>query len=222
VGIDSMDGINSLSQERSGVMFGWFKSRFKKSNSKPKKVDTSKPKPIIIDGKVLDIEIHDLKGFNSNETEFFRRSCELLIDVLQSEEFNDRFLAMDPRETNGMSQKQVYDLILSGKDKHQDDADNDLDVIWELYGSSTKKSKTVGYTYGSTRRVWTHRWHLKKFMESDYPEARFCAHIGHETMHNFGFKHRYIKKKSLVYRTGYLIRELAIESMKGRKLTPVV
>jgi hypothetical protein len=201
-------------------MFQWFKNLFRRKKPKPIQTNPNLPQPVFIDGKLIDIELHDLLDFTLGEKAFFLKAMQLLLEVLSSQEFKDQFLGMPAAEKKGKSMSSVYELILSGQDKLEKHADGALDMLWALYGSSNKKSKTIGYTNMSKLKVFTHRYHYSKWQQDKYGAAILAGHVMHELMHNYGFIHRYIKKKSLVYKTGYLVKELGIKSMKGQKLTP--
>lgn len=210
-------------------MFGCWRKR------KKRKIDAERKKPkkpyvpdgdkaVFIDGEIVDIQIHSLHGFTSKQKSFFLEAMHLQCRVLNSQEFKQKFLAMKCKETKGYSQKQLYDMLISGVDAASKVADNDIDFIYSLYGNKDQRSKTIGYTYKSKIKVWTHRWHVAKWMRRKYGTAYFAGHAFHEYLHSMGrkgFGHKKVKRKSFVYMGGRLMRDLCKDVINGRQLTKV-
>lgn len=199
----------------------WFKRLWKKY-FKRKVVKPKRPNGTVvsfIDGHLVDIEIHNLKDFTYEQKQFFVESMKLLVDILNSREFYHGFMALNVTETNGMSLGQIYRQLLNGQEALDRQIDNALDLTWSLYGNDFQKSQTIGYTYPNVNMVWTHRWFFKRWMKHKLGRAYLCGHVTHEYAHKLGYSHRLIKSKSLVYQLGYLVRDIGIEVIKGKKLT---
>jgi len=205
-------------------MWRWLKNLFRKKKIKePKKPVKPKSKPIMIGGTLVDIELHELEGFNEAQRQFFVSAMRLKLQILSSQEFKDKFLGMSASEKNKHSQIEIYQNLLNGKDHVTKQLDYDIDLAWALYGDKDQRSKTIGYTYKNNLKVYTHRFHYNNWMNDPFGEAFLAGHATHEYFHNLGpgYIHRYIKKRSLVYKTGFLVRQLGIKDLKGQKLTPI-
>ena len=96
---------------------------------------------------------------------------------------------------------------MSGADKFNKEADQDIDVYLTIYYSF---KSTVGYTYPSTWWTWINR----KFFSS-FDESEVAGNVVHEYMHNLGYDHNTAKDhNSVPYATGYLVRDLIKEFEK--------
>jgi len=203
-----------------------FWGKIKRVFTKKKKV-SKKPAHVplkdktVHDGRIAKVTLHGLVGMTPKQKEFYEDAIELKLTVLNSYEFRDRFLAMRPSERNGYSMPEVLGLILDGKQKFDNIVDYDIDLLITLYGDEEKASKTVGYTYINSIKIYTHRYHVARWMKQRYGAATLAGHIMHEVMHHMGFVHRFSHKGTLVYETGYLVRDLGEKHLKGQKLTPI-
>jgi len=177
--------------------------------------------PILVDGKFLDVEIHGMADFTLQEKAFFVEAMKLKLKVLESEEFRHGLLNMEAAETKGMTQLEVYKLLFDGTDNRSKLVDHDIDLFITLYGRANQKSSTIGYSYTSNIKIWTHRYYFSKWMTQRDGMARLAGHILHEVLHTMGFVHNGPHSKSLVYKTGFLVRTLAQDVLKGRQLTAI-
>ena len=169
-----------------------------------------------VSGSALSVCISGLKGFNLDERSFFLSAMRLKLKVLNSEEFKDRFIGMVCEYDTRL----VYQRLMSGADKYNKQIDHDLDLVWSIYGSG-RRSRTIGYTFKSKIRIYTNRYHIRKWMRMDLGQANMAGHAFHEYLHNMSYSHRGNKKRSMVYKAGYLVRDLALDQLKGRYLTPL-
>lgn len=150
----------------------------------------------------LDYKIHGIKNATKDEKEFYENSVKLMIKVLNGKDFwvelAGKWHLME--ETKGYTFKQYKEMVLSGADYFNKKSDSVVDIMVHLY---TSYKNVVGYTYPSTWFTWFNRKYLKTF---DY--ADMAGHIYHENMgHNLGFGHTNANRNSLVYQTGYLMRD---------------
>ena len=203
-------------------MFKWVSRLFNRRVNLPAPSKPATAKPIFVDGALVDIEIHDLEGFDDDQRKFFVEAAKLQLEVLSSQEFKDQFLGMKATELNGKMMEEIYNLILSGKDKYNEIVDNDIDIMWGLFGNERFASRTIGYTYPNILKVFTNRYYFRQWMKSKNGKADLAGHIMHESMHNYGFDHNRIKSTSLVYKTGDLISALGKKAINGQKLTPIL
>ena len=164
---------------------------------------------VVVDGKIVDIVITELHGFTEEQHDFFVRTCQLLCAVVNSKEFEARFMAMKFRETKGLTNQQLYNMIIKGMNGGEKVGDGALDIIYTLYGDENQRVKTIGYSYKSKNGIWTDRYFVEKWMKEKYGKAKLAGHIFHELCHQLGtgFTHR-VHKGSFVYEAGYLVREL--------------
>jgi hypothetical protein len=172
-------------------------------------------KPVILDGKLVDIEIHGFKNFTEEEKVFYINAINLKLRVLSSSEFKKRWLSTPMKETNGLTRLQAYTKILSGYDAFSRHIDGDLDFFFNLY---YQKSDTIGYTYIGKLGTYTNRYFLAVWMKDPYGHAYLAGHLFHEYLHSVGFKHKFTKKGTLVYKGGYLVRDMGKEIIDGKEL----
>lgn len=186
---------------------------------------TPKPEPefnpIIVEGTLLDIQVHGLANFGKEEKDFFIEVMKLKLVIISSEEFKQRFVNMSATEKGNKTMLQIYNELISGKEKYNKQVDHDIDLFITLYGHSSRRSKTVGYTYPSTFKLWTNKYFFRRWMNQKYGKASAAGHWVHEYFHNLGYDHRGRKSTSLVYKAGYLVRDLGREVIDGRELTPI-
>ena len=167
----------------------------------------------------LTFEIHEMTGFGGVSEAKYRRACEKLIVAINSEEFKQRVLNYQYM-VNGeivnnfklpevnekyLSKQEVYDLIMSGKDKFNEEADGDIDIKVELYNK--RFSSAIGYTYPSTWKTWINYKFFRNFSDADV-----AGNIVHEYMHNLGFTHAFnsnaTRQHTVPYAIGTIIRDI--------------
>jgi hypothetical protein len=154
----------------------------------------------------LDIEVHGTKEFSEEERKKFAEAIKKVHKEINSQEFRTRFLSLPLEQTNGMTNVEIYDMLMSGRDKFNKAEDKDIDVYITMYYSW---KNVIGYTYPSTWWTWINR---KFFSRFDLGEIG--GNIVHEYMHNMGFGHRSPSDKmSVPYATGYLIRDMIKERL---------
>lgn len=194
-------------------------SKFRES--KPSSITNDEPdsvKPIIVDGGLVDIEIHGMKGFTEAQKRFFILSMQLKADIFSSEEFKQAFLGLNATERNGKSLEEVYDGLILGNDRFSKKNDRDIDVLIHLYKGL---KRTLGYHNACCLDTYTNVYHFNDWMEDPFGPAYMGGHTAHEYFHVMGYSHRFIKSKSLVYQTGYLVRDMGVKVIKGKRLTPI-
>lgn len=167
-------------------------------------------KPIFVDGKLINIEVQGLQGFQTqDELEFFKESIVYLAQALSSPEFKERFMQLHPSEMGGHNLEYVYKQLLSGWDQAVKKEDGIINVYFALYSSGA--SRTIGYTYGF-QKIWTARyWFAQWYKKRDH--AWMAGHLAHEYFHCLGYFHRFSHQGTLVYEAGYLVTKV-INDMK--------
>lgn len=155
-----------------------------------------------------------LVNFNSAQEEKVRKAVELIKKVIRSSEFKTRVLNYEYRgkkifvDNHGYSNEEIYQKILDGAEiMGNTTKNNTMDVELELYH---QKTKTIGYTYPNTVRIWMNKKYFSK-----YTPIKVADNLMHEWMHKLGFTHEVIWSKdrdhSVPYAIGYLVEELAAQ-----------
>ena len=166
------------------------------------------------------IKIHDIKGYGEYE-EFVRKSVEKLEKLLNSKEFEDEFKKTKMTQTKGNTKNELLNIIYAAKETHFDSGKkNTIDVrlrvmsleedgtrwikncvVGSKQGTIGKEADSLGYTVTCKERI--------KLWANNENYGCMAGHIMHEYLHNIGFKHKwYSKRKSVVYKTGNLVRIL--------------
>jgi hypothetical protein len=161
------------------------------------------------DALLLDANVQFV-NFERDQEEKVHKAIEIIKKVVASSEFRDRVLNFSYQgkkqfvDNKGMTNAQVYQAILDGKEDLYPEVDHEMDLELELYHSS---SSTVGYTYPDTVRIWMNT----KFFDV-YTPSEVAHNIFHEWTHKLGFDHAssYSESRdySVPYGLGYLMEEL--------------
>jgi len=161
----------------------------------------------------IEFEIHEVQNFSKKEQDKFLSAVSELKDVLNSEEFHSRFLALPLEQTKGQTPRSILGMIKSGADKFNTLEDGDIDIYITMYYSF---GRAIGYTYPSTWKTWINR----KFF-SRFDLASIAGNIFHEYMHNLGFGHKTPSDhNSVPYAAGHLVRLMIREKLEfGKYLT---
>jgi hypothetical protein len=140
------------------------------------------------------------------------RAIDLLRQVISSEDFRDqvlnhRYLWRRTFVANkGLSNHQIYELILKGAETIYPYANNTMDLEVQMF--TDLGSNVLGYTKPKTRRVWLN----SKYFFINGP-AKLAGILVHEWLHKLGFDHDYeftlIRRFSVPYAIGYIVRDLA-------------
>lgn len=172
-------------------------------------------KPIFVDGKLINIEVQGLQGFQTqDELDFFKESIVYLAQALSSPEFKDRFMKLRPSEMGGHNLEFVYKQLMSGWDQAVKKEDGIINIYFTLYSSGA--SRTIGYTYGF-QKIWTARyWFSQWYAKRDH--AWMAGHLAHEYFHCLGYFHRYSHQGTLVYESGYLVTKVINEMKRAEGL----
>lgn len=192
-----------------GRFSSWLKSKFKKKKKIVKAIQ-----PIFFNGDKLSVEIESAEGFTEKEFIKFKSAVELLLLVVNSQEFRRRIFNSEFLYTNGLSSLEIYNLFMSGKDQYSG-ADNDLDIKITIYYAN---NRTVGYTYPNTNRTWINR----KFFQY-YSIDKIVNNLVHEYCHNIGFTHPSsgYSQFNVPYAIGNIAGELARHVLNGNQLTSI-
>jgi hypothetical protein len=153
-------------------------------------------------------------GFSADDIKKVQGAVKMIKKIIASDEFrelviNYRFLDKKQfHENSGYSNEEIYQLILLGSETTGNRlANNTMNVELELYEDN---SKTIGYTYPHTTKIWMNRKYFHK-----YTKAQVAGNLMHEWLHKLGFTHAVKwdkdREHSVPYAIGYLIEDLAIK-----------
>lgn len=136
----------------------------------------------------------------------------ILRSVFYSREFKNRILnhefngELAFHKNDGLSNEEIYTLIIEGAEKLHPFKNFTMDVEIELY--TELESNVLGYTYPRSKRVWMNTKYFEKHSLSE-----LAGHLTHEWLHKLGFDHERERtedrKFSVPYAVGYITRELA-------------
>ncbi len=139
-------------------------------------------------------------------------AVEILRQVFSSPEFKRRILRHRYRgryrfaKNKGLSNRQLYEKILSGMEELRPYRNNAMDVEVQLY--TDYSSNVLGYTWPRSRRIWMNTKYFNR-----HTPAQIAANLTHEWLHKLGFDHErercWGRKYSVPYAIGYIVRDLA-------------
>lgn len=148
-------------------------------------------------------------NFEITDEEKVDKAIEIIRRVIASPEFREKVLNFTYRGKKRfvdtkLTNEEVYQAILNGKENLKPEIDNEMDLDLQLYYS---RSSTVGYTYPNQLKIY-----MNKRFFSTFTPSEVAGNIFHEWSHKLGFKHAFrssrSRSSSVPYALGYLIREL--------------
>ncbi|MCX6352112.1 MAG: hypothetical protein NTX03_09655 [Bacteroidetes bacterium] len=182
----------------------------------------------------ITVKLHSVIGYGQNE-EFAKKAATALEQVLNSDEFRTRMLAMTYLRTNGLTNQQLYDKIMTA---HEEQGDGGQDGVVDLRvrtlridGNESKwkdnceigsHSGTIGID-GNGDGVTAICPQRLTLWVSENNVAELSGHYAHEYMHILGFGHSKFlgtqawREKTFVYKIGNLVSELVEKQMKANK-----
>ena len=173
--------------------------------------------------KKITVTLHSIEGYGANES-FAKQAGQLLEDVLNSSEFKTEVLKRKFKSTEGLSNQQLYDKIMTA---HEEEGPGGQDGVVDLRArvlridsdeSEWKKpcdNRTIGVDGAGTGTTAICPQKLNKWAEDGKTEY-LAAHYAHEYMHILGFHHRISRKnKSFVYQIGDIVEDLAEKRRKS-------
>lgn len=196
----------------------WFRRLFIKKNKKEKITF----KPVLIDGKFVDVSIDELTGMTERERKLFIESGKLICDIANSEDFRYEVTRHNFTFEHdlGMSKKDIYFNFMSGKTALDRSEDRILNVDYNLYYTVRN---TIGYVITNDRDDEIN-FNKKYLSYNDEGKALIVGNYFHEDRHNAGFSHEKTgySQYNVPYFYGNSARKLAIQVLDGRRvLTPL-
>jgi hypothetical protein len=166
------------------------------------------------------LSIQDIKGYGEYES-FAQESIQRLEQLLNSELFHDEFFNIKMTQTRGYDKTELLDLIFAANElRGNSGTKNTIDIRlrvmsiekdgtnWMKNCMIDSKASTIGKEADSSGYTVTCQERIEIWAKNKNYGC-MAGHIMHEYLHNLGFKHRfYSKRKSFVYKTGILVRNL--------------
>ena len=156
-------------------------------------------------------------NFNHQEIKKVENTLRVIKEIIQSHEFENRikhFMFKKKKifhENNGFTNEEIYQKILEGGEVLDGKKpDSMMEIELELFEYS---SKTIGYTYPDTKRIWIHKKYFSK-----YTIQQVANNLMHEWMHKLGFNHgaNWDEKRdySVPYAVGNIFEDLITEKLQ--------
>jgi hypothetical protein len=153
------------------------------------------------------IQFHN---FNAEQEAKVLKAIEIIKKVVASSEFRNKILNFTYNgkkqfvDNKGMTNEQVYQALLDGREDLIPEVDHQMDLELELYYSWTS---TVGYTTPDVLLI-----HMNTKFFNPYTPSEVAGNVFHEWTHKLGFDHAssysVSRDSSVPYAIGYLIEEL--------------
>ncbi len=151
-----------------------------------------------------------LTNFEQDDEEKLTKAIDIIKSVIASREFRARVLGFTYQgkrqfvDNKGLTNQQIYDILLAGREDLVPEIDNEMDLELELYYSWRN---VVGYTTPGELRIYMNT----KFFDP-YTPAEVAGNVFHEWTHKLGFDHAASavpgRDASVPYAIGYIIEEL--------------
>ena len=169
------------------------------------------------DSSLLQVEV-SFRNFNDCDKRKVNEAVVILEEVMNSQEFKERVLNFTFKgerrfhENNGLSNFEIYNLLMSGEEVLIPGADGVMNFDLTLYRSWNPWSKVKGYTKPDTIRIWINK---KFFRRTSWTVVDVASNMAHEWVHKMGFGHAYNynsdRPYSVPYAIGNIVGEVARE-----------
>ncbi|MGB8192788.1 MAG: hypothetical protein WCF67_12750 [Chitinophagaceae bacterium] len=160
------------------------------------------------------VRVVSKKNFNQKIDSILNAALPLIDSVINTQAFKDGILNAKFLYSQNLSNQEILDLFLSGKEVHTSQANDTIDLILETYPD--QNGDNIGTTHGSERIVSSEAYILRNGARC------YAAHIIHEYCHTIGkgsagfeHRHRVLSKKqrrqkcqSVPYIIGDLARKI--------------
>ncbi len=151
-----------------------------------------------------------LIDFEQDDKDKLEKAIDIIKSVIASREFRTRVLSFTYQgkrrfvDNKGLSNQQIYNILLAGREDLLPEVDNEMDLELELYYSWRN---VVGYTTPGELRIYMNT----KFFDP-YTPSQVAGNVFHEWTHKLGFDHASSavpgREASVPYALGYIIEEL--------------
>jgi len=154
-----------------------------------------------------------LRNFSEVNERKMRAAIQLLERVVNSDEFKEAVLNFtyagksEYVQNNGMTNEQIYQHLMTGKENLYPEVDLEMDLDVSLYKQSWGRCSVVGYTTPSSPRIYVNRCFFNGFELQE-----IAGNLFHEWVHKMGFGHDFKpttrRPFSVPYALGYLVRTI--------------
>lgn len=151
-----------------------------------------------------------LTNFEREDEEKLEKAIAIIQKVIGSVEFKSKVLNFTYQgkrqfvDNKGLTNAQIYQILLDGKEDLKPEVDNEMDLELELYYSW---KNTVGYTTPGAMKIYLNTKYFDPFTPT-----QVAGNVFHEWTHKLGFDHASSysvdRDSSVPYAIGYLIEEL--------------
>lgn len=181
--------------------------------------ESSYVSPDTISNEYLIVRPMSVVGFDNESMVKMNKAFEVLEKVVNSEEFKNRVINFKNRQNersfasnNGLSNEQIFDAFLEGRETLQPNTPGEMNFFLSLYHK--RYSKVIGWTNGSIN-VININW---KFFKNFKPNE-VAGNLAHEWTHKLGFDHQSAAEHdSAPYAIGYIVREMGERYLQGKEL----
>lgn len=160
------------------------------------------------------IVLKNKKNFKRHEIKKYKKGLELLELVINSKDFKDEILRAKFTETQGMTNRQVYDYIMSGRNLYFTEVDKEIEIHVSMYYSFRR---VIGYTKPSTWWTYLNRRMFRRMSADD-----IAGNAIHEYCHNLGFSHYKRKRTSVPYQVGNIVSRIGYRVLYGGELVGII
>lgn len=137
-------------------------------------------------------------------------AVDLLKEVFASEEFKRKILNHRFREeyryayNKGLSNFQIYNRILKGREELYPYVNNAMDVEVEFF--TNHKSIVIGYTWPHSKKIWMNTKYFNRFEIEE-----IASHLIHEWLHKLGFDHEKKRSHDRQFSVPYAVGKIALD-----------
>lgn len=170
----------------------------------------------------LSVQVDSMKNFNQVQVDKLNLAKRIVQFVINSAEFKNRVFNFTYNnqktfvQNNGLSNEQVYNLLMTGAEKYpkQTAQDQTMNFQLELYAPKWYQSNNVlGYTSQTDPII-----HINKNFYNSAEVFEIAMNLTHEWCHKMGFDHdskaTARRPYSVPYAIGYLVRDLGQTFLK--------
>jgi hypothetical protein len=157
----------------------------------------------------LKVKAMDIQGFDQESLKKLDQSFKLLEKIVNSQEFKNRIINFRNTQnqrsfasSNGLSNEQIYDIFMEGRETLQSQTPGEMNFFLKLYYK--RYSKVIGWTNGSINTININWKFFKNFKHHEV-----AGNLAHEWTHKLGFGHESAAEHdSVPYGIGYIVREM--------------
>lgn len=151
------------------------------------------------------VEIVNPRKFTPAELIKLNNAGKHLSYVINSAKFKQEVYKADFVDTDGLTNAEIYDVIMSGKESYKPDVDYTLTFYLEIIHK--RFSSAIAFTYPDIATIYLNRKFYKNMTAQ-----QVAGTLAHEMCHKLGFNHAYYntanRSKSVPYAIGYIVQNI--------------